>query len=166
MASVESWFGNEPRRSDSDWVLAQFLAPPKCKSWSTWTTTVEIGRSWSTSPGSVDLACDVSRMWLNRAVRTEEPNSEPQAHGGVFATTHWSVVLAAGKKNTPQSGEALEQLCRNYWYPLYAYIRRRGFNHEDAQDLTQAFFAHLLRKPFLDNVGPDASCFAKRSRTP
>jgi DNA-directed RNA polymerase specialized sigma24 family protein len=81
-------------------------------------------------------------------------NREPPAHGGVFATTHWSVVLAAGEQNTPKSIEALEQLCRTYWYPLYAYIRRRGYGQEDAQDLTQEFFARLLAKGYLAAVQP------------
>jgi len=68
---------------------------------------------------------------------------------GIFATTHWSVVLAAGQQESPQVAEALEQLCRIYWYPLYAYVRRRGYGHEDAQDLTQAFFARFLEKRYL-----------------
>ena len=54
----------------------------------------------------------------------------------IFATTHWSVVLAAGQSTDAQASQALEQLCRTYWYPLYAYIRRRGHGPEDAQDLT------------------------------
>jgi DNA-directed RNA polymerase specialized sigma24 family protein len=90
---------------------------------------------------------------------TGDTNSDAQAHGAVFATTHWSVVLAAGEGNTPQSSAALEQLCRTYWYPLYAFVRRRGYGHEDAQDLTQGFFAHLLRKDFLDGVGPEKGRF-------
>jgi RNA polymerase sigma-70 factor (ECF subfamily) len=65
-----------------------------------------------------------------------------------FATTHWSVVVAAGAQDLPQRSEALEKLCRSYWYPLYAYIRRRGFGPEDAQDVTQEFFARLLRKNY------------------
>jgi len=92
-------------------------------------------------------------------VRTEERNSEPQPHRGVFATTHWSVVLAAGQSADARASAALEQLCCTYWYPLYAYVRRRGFSHEDAQDLTQAFFAHLLRKDFLNGVGPEKGRF-------
>jgi RNA polymerase sigma factor (sigma-70 family) len=77
----------------------------------------------------------------------------------LFATTHWSVVLAAGQSADTEASAALERLCRTYWYPLYAYVRRRGFSHEDAQDLTQAFFAHLLRKDFLDGVGPEKGRF-------
>jgi len=72
--------------------------------------------------------------------------------GGVFATTHWSVVLAAGRNNTPQAIEALEKLCRTYWYPLYAYLRRRGCSEHDAQDLTQGFFAHLLERRSIQGV--------------
>ena len=66
-----------------------------------------------------------------------------------FATTHWTVVLAAGDRVSPQAADALEQLCRNYWYPLYAYVRRQGRSPEDAQDLTQAFFAHFLDRNYL-----------------
>ncbi len=77
-------------------------------------------------------------------MRTEEPDSGPGVHGGLFATTHWSVVLAAGLGDTPQSAAAREKLCRTYWYPLYAYVRRRGYSPEDAQDLTQEFLARFL----------------------
>ena len=66
-----------------------------------------------------------------------------------FATTHWSVVLAAGQSADAQASDALEQLCRAYWYPLYAYVRRRGHGPEDAQDLTQEFFALFLRKEYF-----------------
>lgn len=53
----------------------------------------------------------------------------------VFATTHWTIVLAPGRKSTPQAGVALEELCRTYWYPLYAYVRRQGHPREDAEEL-------------------------------
>ena len=61
-----------------------------------------------------------------------------------FVTTHWSVVVTAGHSDTTRAQEALEKLCQTYWYPLYAYVRRRGQSVEDAQDLTQEFFARLL----------------------
>lgn len=77
----------------------------------------------------------------------------------IFATTHWSVVLAAGQSTDARAAAALEELCRTYWYPLYAYVRRRGYRPEDAQDLTQSFFAHLLRKDFLAGVGPEKGRF-------
>src|SRR5437016_6298479 len=68
---------------------------------------------------------------------------------GIFATTHWSVVLAACEKESPAAAAALETLCRTYWYPLYAYVRRKGYDAPDAQDLTQEFFARLLAKNYL-----------------
>lgn len=71
---------------------------------------------------------------------------------GVFATTHWSVVLAAGQGDTPQAASALERLCRDYWYPIYAYIRPQGHSPEAAEDLTQEFFARLLAKDYLSAV--------------
>ena len=66
-----------------------------------------------------------------------------------FSTTRWSVVLAACDQAAPVAEAALEQLCRAYWYPLYAAVRRQGRNHADAQDLTQEFFARLLAKDYL-----------------
>lgn len=83
-------------------------------------------------------------------------NDKPQsAPVGVadFRTTHWSLVLTAGEKTSARSAEALETLCRTYWYPLYAYIRRKGHSPEDAQDLVQGFFARLLRNKSF--VGAD-----------
>src|SRR5438128_11821781 len=71
--------------------------------------------------------------------------SEP----GRFATTHWSVVLAARDPAAPQAAKALEDLCRIYWHPLYAFVRRRGFAVDEAQDLTQGFFLRLLEKDYL-----------------
>ena len=79
--------------------------------------------------------------------------------GPLFATTHWSVVLAAANRETPEVATALEHLCCTYWYPLYAYVRRQGYSQEDAQDLTQSFFVHLLRKNFLCGVGPEKGRF-------
>jgi DNA-directed RNA polymerase specialized sigma24 family protein len=76
-----------------------------------------------------------------------------------FATTHWSVVLAAGATTSPQAAAALEQLCRTYWYPLYAFVRRRGYSEADAQDLTQSFFARLLQRRDLRRVGRDGGRF-------
>ena len=79
--------------------------------------------------------------------------------GQWFATTHWSVVLAAGRTNTPHSIEALEELCRTYWYPLYAFIRRKGHGPHDAQDLTQAFFARLLEKNYVAQADRECGRF-------
>jgi len=76
-----------------------------------------------------------------------------------FATTHWSVVLAAKQGDPCEAATALQKLCRTYWYPLYAFMRREGRSPHDAQDLTQAFFAHLLQRSFLENVGPKRGKF-------
>lgn len=67
----------------------------------------------------------------------------------VFVTTRWSVVLAAGHGDTTHARDALSHLCQTYWYPLYAYARRRGCSSHDAQDLTQEFFARLLAGKWL-----------------
>jgi DNA-directed RNA polymerase specialized sigma24 family protein len=74
-------------------------------------------------------------------------------NNSVFATTHWSVIVAAGKgADSPHAREALETLCRAYWYPLYAYARQLGQSHAEAQDLTQSFFLQLLDKSWLAQV--------------
>jgi RNA polymerase sigma factor (sigma-70 family) len=82
---------------------------------------------------------------------TNEPVAAPSL-GTVFATTQWSVVLAARGEDSPQAAAALARLCRIYWYPLYAFIRRRGYSPHDAQDLTQEFFYRLLDKRYLHAV--------------
>ncbi len=77
------------------------------------------------------------------------PSSESRVKRAVFATTHWSLVVSAQDGEAPRSAEALESLCRAYWYPLYAYARRTGHSAADAEDLTQGFFARLLEKDYL-----------------
>lgn len=76
-----------------------------------------------------------------------------------FATTQWTIVLRAGHSDTTRAQEALAQLCRTYWYPLYAYVRRRGYSPEDAEDLTQGFFARLLELNSLADVGREKGKF-------
>lgn len=78
-----------------------------------------------------------------------DPREPP---GPVFVTTHWSLVLQAGRHDAPQADHALAELCRLYWYPLYAHVRRFGHGPETAQDLTQEFFARLLQKNFLSTA--------------
>jgi RNA polymerase sigma-70 factor (ECF subfamily) len=81
------------------------------------------------------------------------PNQEPEPdRGGWFATTHWSVVLAAKEGGSDQASAALESLCRAYWPALNAYIRREGYDPAEAEDLTQEFFARILAKDFLDHL--------------
>jgi len=75
------------------------------------------------------------------------------ASAAQFSNTHWSIVLAAAdRRNQAQAQEALERLCRLYWPPLYAFVRRQGESPHDAQDLTQAFFERLLQKDYLQTV--------------
>jgi RNA polymerase sigma-70 factor (ECF subfamily) len=90
---------------------------------------------------------------------TSEHSSQSSTPGDVFATTHWTVVLAAGQRRTPQSDTALEQLCRTYWFPLYAYVRRRGHAKADAEDLTQAFFTRFLEKNYLAGLSAERGRF-------
>ena len=77
----------------------------------------------------------------------------------VFDTTHWSEVLQAGEASSPETTEALERLCRAYWYPLYVHVRRLGWGPEDAQDLTQQFFARFLERKYLDRADPERGRF-------
>jgi RNA polymerase sigma factor (sigma-70 family) len=89
----------------------------------------------------------------------EPSTSSTDSSGDFFATTRWTVVLAAGQHSSPQAARALEELCRAYWYPLYAYVRRRGHSKEDAEDLTQTFFARFLEKNYLDGLSAERGRF-------
>src|SRR5437870_1594059 len=77
----------------------------------------------------------------------------------VFATTHWSVVLAARDRGDLRASQSLETLCRVYWYPIYAYVRRCGYDATEAEDLTQEFFFRLLDKNYLAQVDPGKGRF-------
>ena len=72
--------------------------------------------------------------------------------------TNWFVIGQA-RQSTPEAPAALEALCQTYWYPLYAYVRRKGYETQDAEDLTQAFFTHLLDQPWLRDVHPSKGRF-------
>lgn len=76
-----------------------------------------------------------------------------------FCTTHWSVVFLAGQDESPAAATALEQLCRTYWYPLYAYARRQGHSPPDGEDLTQQFFAAFLEKKYFSLADRDRGRF-------
>ncbi|HEX4666224.1 MAG TPA: sigma-70 family RNA polymerase sigma factor [Chthoniobacterales bacterium] len=103
--------------------------------------------------------CETRNRWSSRALHLDwnvlahkEPSSAPTAFGfnetnqaTAFATTHWS-VLAAAQGSSRAAEEALERLCRTYWKPLYTFVRRQGWGPEEAQDLTQSFFARLLER--------------------
>lgn len=87
-------------------------------------------------------------------------NDEPaHVRSPQFATTRWSIVVSAGRQSSPDSRRALESLCEVYWYPLYVYVRRRVADVNEAQDLTQAFFAELLEKNYVGSATPDRGRF-------
>jgi len=97
-------------------------------------------------------------FYLDRSVADNDEVTSLSVIGGsvqngalAFATTHWSVVLTA-RDESPAAQEALEKLCRTYWWPLYGFVRREGYKPEEAQDLTQAFFARLLERKDLETV--------------
>jgi len=89
----------------------------------------------------------VSTSLANHTATPSTPHESPGR--SAFVTTQWSAVLAAGSSDTAQSRAALEQLCRGYWYPLYAHVRRRGYDAHSAQDLTQEFFVRLLGRDWI-----------------
>ena len=86
-------------------------------------------------------------------------NCDPPSEDRHFHTTRWSLVLAAGQRSTPNSQDALDALCRTYWYPLYAYVRRRVCAVDEAQDLTQSFFLQVLDKNYLGDAQPERGKF-------
>jgi DNA-directed RNA polymerase specialized sigma24 family protein len=83
-----------------------------------------------------------------------EKHVNARASGREFSSTHWSVVLRASDSRSPEFLESLEELCRAYWYPLYAFVRRSGYAPEESRDLTQEFFARLLEKKWLTAADP------------
>src|SRR5687767_14609044 len=86
-------------------------------------------------------------------------SSGPEADRDRFQTTHWSLVVSAGDRQSARSDEALARLCTDYWPPLYAYIRRSGHSLHAAQDLTQEFFARLLEKNFFQSADRERGRF-------
>lgn len=87
------------------------------------------------------------------------PTGEVPTRKDAFETTRWTMVLAAGRTEDAKARMAMEELCRTYWYPLYAYVRRRGHSKEDAEDLTQGFFARLIAENDLDGRSPERGRF-------
>lgn len=91
-----------------------------------------------------------------------EPKDQPAEMAGAarhFLTTHWSVVVSAGRTESEEAFAALEKLCRTYWYPLFAYLRRRGYGEEQAKDLTQAFFAQVISRRYVADADPERGRF-------
>src|SRR5439155_21379072 len=88
-----------------------------------------------------------------------QSSRDGSALDAAFQNTLWSRVFAAGKFDSPQSRQALEELCRLYWYPIYAYVRRWGHDRQDARDLTQGFFAYLLEGNLFGKADPGRGRF-------
>src|SRR5512142_2122312 len=88
-----------------------------------------------------------------------DPTGSPAAPATAFPTTQWSLVLQAGTDEPALVRPSLETLCRRYWYPLYGFLRRQGHTHHAAEDLTQAFFAHLLASDALAHATPERGRF-------
>lgn len=87
---------------------------------------------------------------------TDTPHAEMPSR---FATTHWSVILTAGKPDATGHCQAMATLCQTYWFPIYAYLRRCGHQSHEAEEFTQTFFAKLLEKEYLRNVEPEPGKF-------
>src|SRR4030095_12634413 len=100
-----------------------------------------------------------SRKRPRMSASSDQEGSTDRRVRADFTTTHWSVVMAAGRNSSPGSHAALEKLCSTYWYPLYAYVRRVGHSPEEAQDLTQDFFARLLRNQYIGSADPNRGKF-------
>ncbi len=90
---------------------------------------------------------------------TEKPTVNTLEGRNQFPTTRWTLVVAAGDPDLKAARSALASLCENYWYPLYAYLRRRGYSSEEAQDLTQEFFVRVLEGRYLDRAQPEKGRF-------
>ena len=89
-----------------------------------------------------------------------QPNGETDGADSLgFMPTHWSVVVAAADADPARRAQALEQLCSSYWEPLYAYIRSRGYEMHEAQDLTQSFFAFVLQRNVIEAANPERGRF-------
>lgn len=92
----------------------------------------------------------------------EDPGNEPTLAGdraARFATTRWGLVLAARGGGNPEARDALAELCSLYWYPLYAFVRRKGYNEHDAADLVQGFLTRLMEKDDLAKIDPQRGRF-------
>jgi RNA polymerase sigma factor (sigma-70 family) len=113
--------------------------------------------------GRVEVAPVFNVMRENTEVPPESPAEEAHessAQGGSsFPATQWSVVLRAGINSDAQANAALESLCRRYWYPLYAFVRRQGRDHHEAEDCTQEFLAQLLAAEGLQRARPERGRF-------
>ena len=139
-------------RTHRGWSAENSLAVPSLVAPSVWPN--------SNDPSVTKEAARRSDFGHALGVTSGEPTDDFQPRqAAIFATTHWSVVVSAGDSQSPESLSAMERLCRAYWYPLYVFVRRKGHGHEDASDLTQAFFAKFLEKRYLRSVDANLGKF-------
>lgn len=132
-----------------------YCAHPACYLQSTESQAVR-GIPW----GLLRFPFQLCPLRSSRTVGTMTPARESDSEAsGRFATTHWSIVLAADQDDSTEAREALQKLCEAYWYPLYAYVRRTGRSKEQAEDLTQDFFARLLAKNYVAAARRDRGRF-------
>jgi hypothetical protein len=92
-------------------------------------------------------------------IMTNDPTMHTVPGRSQFPTTRWTLVVAAGYPHRKEARSALVSLCENYWYPLYAYLRRRGYPADQAQDLTQEFFTQVLEGRYVDRADPEKGRF-------
>src|ERR1044071_1912217 len=93
-----------------------------------------------------------SKLSSDSEISFSAADGKSEQKADIFATTHWTVVIRAGRGQSREAEAALEELCRTYWYPLYVYVRRQTSTREDAEDLTQAFFARFLGRNYLEKL--------------
>lgn len=109
----------------------------------------KLRQSWS-SP--LPVSDSISIIQNNQQPPVEPVRSLKSPRAGLFLTTHWSAIVRAGDSLSPENDKAMAELCQTYWYPLYAFVRRKGYSADDASDLTQEFFARLIEKRHLRSV--------------
>jgi RNA polymerase sigma factor (sigma-70 family) len=121
------------------------------------------GDFWNTFKRGDAPPGDSLRIFEGVVTVSQTPTDDPSP--ARFPTTQWSRVISAGDPDAPLAKESLDELCNAYWYPLYAYIRRRGNDPEQAKDLTQDFFARILEKGLLAEADPTRGRFRSFLRT-
>ena len=154
--------GTTCRQHSSGHVATLKLLPPKLKNLLQMAPSQIVSQyrkmPWFPSLGRPSLKnLGVSRSPTMAASRI--PLQSDQRDNPQFTTTRWSIVVAAGKRSSPEAAEALEVLCQRYWYPVYAYIRALNFHEHDAQDLTQGFFCELLKKNYVGQAKKERGKF-------
>jgi RNA polymerase sigma factor (sigma-70 family) len=147
----EQGIGNLHGHSEADhhpeYASRQFILPP-----APYTLPRGPGRAFGPGREAFDFQAALSHPAGSR--RADMSAGSHLRHAGWFETTHWSVVLGSGHRDASRAREAMDRLCRAYWYPLYAYARRVGQKPEDAEDLVQSFFCRCVEHPFLDGADP------------